>query len=553
MAEESFQKLEQDQFNNVNTVSVKLHRYIDFITETDLIEPLQRFVNTKISDLSNANDFAQEIVRFINYNLSFKNDNQAVSKNPLTSILDSAGERLQARIKSLESIRDEIQQHFQKQANPLFEKLNPILVSRAVGELKHTIRTKESLKYLDKLKTYPQNVKILFKNILVRLVYQRSESLLFAKKFGRLDESYQTATGNILDTIKNIAPNLTVEQALPFYYRQLFMNERTLNKEFLIERPYEMDQAAQAIYLYQQGHHGALLIIGEYFSGKSTLSNTIALKHFDKSKIYHLYPPDGGSAEVDVFKKQLSETLQVPGNNEEIFSSVPGKSVLILHDLEMWWQRSIDGFSVIDEVTELINKYSSKCLFIINCSKDSYHFINRIKAIEELFVRALECKPFDAEDIQKAILLRHRVSGLKFQLETTLEEQLSNLKMARLFNSYFDISRGNIGHALHCWISNIRKVAQDTLEMRYPVKINADILADLKTDWIVWLQQFILHKQLTIQRLKQISGQQEADILAIIHTLKRSAIIIEDHNNVLSINPYIQPVIVSRFREMGLL
>lgn len=553
MAEESFQNLEKEQFNNVNTVSVNLHRYIDFITETDLIEPLQRFLNEKISDLARANDFAQEIVRFINYNLSLENDNPAVLKDTLTSIIVSAGERLHGRIKSLDDTRIDIQKYFHKQTNALFEKMNPILVTRAVGELKHTIRTKESLKYLDKIKSYPQKVKSVFKNILVRLVYQRSEGLLFAKKFGRLDESYQTGTGNILETIQNIAPSRTVERSLPFYYRQLFLNKRTLNKEFLIERPSEMDQAARAINLYQQGHHGALLIIGEPFSGKSTLSNTIAQKHFEKSKIYHLYPPDGGSAEIVVLKKQLSETLQTTGNIDEIFDNLTGKSVIILHDLEMWWQRSIEGFKVIDKLTELINKYSSKCFFIINCSRDSYHFINRIKPIEELFIRALECKSFDAEDIQEAILLRHQASGMKFQLETTPEERLSNLKMARLFNSYFDISKGNIGRALYYWLSNIQKVTQDTLEMRYPVKINMDVLNNLNKDWIVWLQQFILHKQLTIQRLMQISMQQEADILAILHTLKRSAIIVEDHNNILSINPYIQPVIVSRFREMGLL
>ena len=326
-----------------------------------------------------------------------------------------------------------------------------------------------------------------------------------------------------------------------------------LSKEFLIERSFEIEQGSQALNLYRQGFHGALLILGERYAGKSTLSITIAQKHFDRAKIFQVYPPEGGSTEPEEFKKQISRTTQTQGNYDDIFNALPQNSVLIFHDLEMWWQRCVDGFKIIDQFTEIINTYGSKCFIIVNCASASYQLINKIKPISESFIRALECQPFDAEDIQQAILLRHRSSGLKFRIGNIEEERISNLRLARLFNSYFDISTGNIGYALHYWVSNIQNVNQNVIEMRPPVKIGDETLRNLQIEWIVWLQQFLLHKKLTPERLSQISGQSDSVIAGIIHTLKRSGIILEDTKDIYSINPFLQPLLVKRFREMDVL
>ena len=56
------------------------------------------------------------------------------------------------------------------------------------------------------------------------------------------------------------------------------------------------------------------------------------------------------------------------------------------------------------------------------------------------FISAIHCQPFDAEEIQEAILLRHRSSGFKFELDKQGEDEISNLRLANLFNSHFDIS-----------------------------------------------------------------------------------------------------------------
>jgi len=552
MAEESFQKLEQDQFNEVASISVNLRRYTEHLVESEIFEPLQQQINEMSTELQKTNDICQEVVRFVNYNLSVGEETTETVPESLTSVIKSGSERLQTRLTFIHEAQNKLRNDFEKRSRLMFEKMNPVLVSRAVGELKRTIRTKESKKYLGRAKYLVEKSKMLLRNILVQLIYQRSEGVLFAKKFGSR-KVYQTNTGHILNTVKHFIPDPSVQSNLPFYYRQLFFGARQLSKEFLIERVFEGEQGSQALHLYRQGFHGALLILGERFAGKSTLSMTIAAKHFDRAKTFHLYPPEGGSIDLQEFKKQLSGAIQAYGNIDDTFNALPQNSVIIIHDMEMWWQRSVNGFKIIDQLTELINKFSSKCFFIINCSPESYRFINRIRPISELFIRALECQPFDAEDIQRAILLRHRSSGLKFRLGNIDEERISNLKMARLFNSYFDISAGNIGFALYYWVSNIQKINQNTLEIRPPVRITEDALQNLQMDWIVWLQQFLLHKKLTPQRLEQISGQTDTVIAEIIHSMKRSGIIVEEHPDILSINPFMQPILVKHLKEMDML
>ena len=93
----------------------------------------------------------------------------------------------------------------------------------------------------------------------------------------------------------------------------------------------------------------------------------------------------------------------------------------------------------------------------------------------------------------------------------------------------------------------------EILEMSRPVKIENDAFARLNTDWLVWIQQLILHKQLTPQRLEQISQKPETTVIEVMQALRRTGIVIEDPAGVYSINPYIHSFLVKRLREISML
>ncbi len=70
MTEESFQNLENIQFGEVETIEINLRRYLNFITETEIIDPIQKMLKNLSDQLEKTKDITGDIIRFTNHNLS---------------------------------------------------------------------------------------------------------------------------------------------------------------------------------------------------------------------------------------------------------------------------------------------------------------------------------------------------------------------------------------------------------------------------------------------------------------------------------------------------
>ncbi|MFH2046355.1 MAG: amino acid permease [Pseudomonadota bacterium] len=558
MTEESCEKIEQEQFCDILMLNINLLRYAGFLIETELIDPLRQHISELSTSLKKTNDIAQDVVRFTNHNLSLLSDANNADSNEkevpdLSVIVKSGLDRISAENNNIEKLQQNLQAEFKRLLGATFEKMSPYLISKTAGELKQTIRTREGRKIFTQAVKISEWLKTQSKNLVVRLIYQKSEGILFAKKISRVSATYQTETGHLLEMVKLLTPDNEINRILPFYYKQLFLGNQIIGKEFIIDRKYEMDCAKKAIDSYRQGYNGALLVIGDRHSGKSTLCRSITNKYFDRKNIFHVFPPDGGSIDPNEFKNRLTDILKQNGDYKKVFNNLEQNSTIIFHDMELWWQRSNKGFAVIEEIIDLIYKYSDRCFFIVNAGTRSFKFINRLKPIENAFISAIECQPFDSEELQEAILLRHRSTGLKFQLGKLNEDLISNFRLAGLFNKYFGISNGNIGQAIHYWISNIVKVNPLTIDIRIPIAANNQALKKMKMDWLITLQQFMLHKHLSDIRLKQLLGGDEEKTDLVVQSLKRSGIIKEIRPGIMQISPYIQPLITNCLEEMDLL
>ncbi|MBN1292060.1 MAG: amino acid permease [Candidatus Latescibacteria bacterium] len=552
MAEESFQNIEQEQFGDVTTLNINLRHYADFLVETEMIDTLQRHFAELDALLLKTEDVAQDVVRFTNYNVSLTSDAEEAVYESLQTTLSSGLERIRAEKQSISDAQRNLRQEFERHLKLTFEKMNPYLISRSFGELNQTIRTHESRKIIARIVSFTELLKTRGKSILVWMVYRRSEGVLLAKKFGETSDTYQTATGYMLEKTRLLSPDTEIYSALPIYYLQLFLGKQMINREFLVERKYETDSASRIVDLYNQGYSGGMLVLGERYSGKSTLSRSIAATFFERQNIYQVFPPESGSIDPAEFRKRLAEAVQLNGDYDTLFNALPKKSVIIFHDLELWWERSPDGFAVIDELTDLIGRYGDSCFFIVNAGTYGFNFINRLKSVENTFIGAIKCQQFDSEELQKAILLRHRSSGLTFELDNHAEGNVSKLHLARLFNKYFDITDGNIGQAMHYWISNIKRVQSHMLYITTPIDIDDITIDKLNSDWLVLLQQFMLHKRLTAERFGRIVSSNGTAHMTLLESLRRSGLIREIESGVLHINPYLQPLVTKRLSELDL-
>ena len=269
-----------------------------------------------------------------------------------------------------------------------------------------------------------------------------------------------TQIDELLNILDGVSPNPQVLESLPFYYKQLFLGKQKVDKAFWRGRKKALADAERTVKRFKNGLSGGLLITGEQNSGKTYLSQNIANKFFDNKKVYHINPPESGSIDVSVFKEAL---IKEWGGN-----TIPQDSVIIVNDLELWWERSENGFDIVNTITDMISDDNKTWFFIINVNIHSFRFMNKMKSIDGYFLNIIECEPFNAEELKDIILFRHRSTALKFELNGSNEDDLSVWTQARLFSRHFDYSRGNVGVALQAWISNVEGFEDGKLTIKKP-------------------------------------------------------------------------------------
>jgi hypothetical protein len=555
--EESFQHIDTIQYEGTEAVSINLGRLVNYTLESELIDPLHKhFLNIQPQLVASRN-VAFEVVRLLQFNQESSENSigegDIGSQETLTDIVGNIRTRVAKERSKVERILEQVTVLVTERVHSTFGKLNPYLISRSEWIVDQNRKGKESRRLFAAGKgTYQRFTNNIYDSF-VTLLYRRSEGVLLARKLSGVTVVKDTSVDTMLSLVDNVSPNPEVLTALPYYYRRLFTGKQRMVSEFRVGQQEEMKQAATVIRRYRQGFRGGMLVLGEPDSGKTALCRNITSTHFDESNVINLFAPEDGCIDVGRFSALLAGALHSEGDYEQMFLTVPSGSAIVFHDLELWWERGRNGFAVIDEIIRLIDHFSDKCLFIVNCSTHSFRFINRVKSIDKAFVGIVHCEPFDAKELQDAILLRHRTTGLKFEFGRQEEDQISSYALAKLFTKYFDYSAGNIGIALQAWICSIEKYQEEILTIRSPRRPATAILNQLQGEWNVWLQQFVLHKLLTVERLARIFREDESHISAKVNEMKRSGLLVESNTGILRINPYLRPFIIQKFVETKML
>ena len=127
------------------------------------------------------------------------------------------------------------------------------------------------------------------------------------------------------------------------------------------------------------------------------------------------------------------EGTQQNGSPEEILNTLPDGAVIVMEDLELWWERTNDGYAVLQEIMDLIRTFGKKIFFIINSNSYSINQINKVFQLEDNLLRTIECEPFDAKKLQQLVQYRHKTSGLSYYYKNISEDNVSQIAIASLF------------------------------------------------------------------------------------------------------------------------
>ena len=530
------------------TVRVPVQRLTNYWMETTLYLTLQNKVSEVDQQLQRSSSVVRDMVRLTN--LQAEGRATPEGKQAVQDALKIVNEEKQKVMVLRQDLEETIRVHLQNS----FEKLSTEAFVNQAGDLGGLTRAYQSQQVRTKVDQYQGRLRQLVRRLGTQLLYSHSQGILLAKRFAETEEDVQSPTARVLAFVEQVTPLPQVIRSLPFYYHTLFSGKSDISDDFWIDRPHEMGMAEQAIERLRQGYAGGILLLGERNSGKTALSWRIAQRFTRKvDRIFQVYPTRAGSARVSDFTRALRYSTGHEGTNDQIIRALPADSAIIINDLELWWERSPEGMMTVEEIMRLINEHSKRCLFIVNTNPIAYHLINLLEPIAGYFLNVISYRPFTTEEIERLVLLRHWSGGLTFVLNGRDEEALSEWKKAKFFNNFFDYSEGNPGVALGAWLSSIEKVSGKQVYLRMPKLPDYEALRTLPDDWVMMIIQFLLHKRLSLPRLRRVLYADMAAVRDLLQDLLRAGLLVEKGTGVYQLSMYTEIHLIDLFKEQGIL
>jgi len=557
ISRETMDNYRKDQYNTVETFQVSARRLLDHLIQNELIEPLQELLSDLPANVTELNNELQNINRFLAFSsLQTDHDDQPMAVNEFKDLVKEQTKLVSGINQRSNEIKEKFEHEFTFRINNIEDKLSQYAFLENAQHFKQYVKgkdarsrravvTKSFIKFRDQLNRQ-----------INQLWYRQSKGILLAEKLKSTEYIKETRINELLNVREEVTSDPDILGRLPFYYKQLFLSKHHHYNDFWVGRQEELEQAEKTIHRYRTGFRGALMVTADHNAGKSFFCQYLANKYFEGNSIFHLSPPVGGSIDPKIFKHQFEEITGVSGIWDTIFGKIPAGSVMIIEDLELWWEKSVQGSVVIKELIQLIVDYSYKCMFIINANIHSYRIINKINNIQAFLLNNIELQPLVSRQLEQIIMLRHDSSNLRIKLRDRAMNKFRSWEYARLFSKYFNYSGGNPGVAMQAWISNITAIDNHTITIRYPRIPDLSDLEMMDDDLFILIIQIILHKKITIEKLYRIylleesnsetesKGNKKIKLVKGIEILKRSGII-DSNDDIFSINTNLYPHIIN--------
>ena len=558
LSDEAIAALESGVATEAEEVTVSVRPLVKYLVETEFLDVVSQEISSIPLQEQRLVGVARDVLRLLSFTMGDLEamggwDSSELRKQALGVAKEGAG-RLEAELSVLRGALDGFVRRVAQQLDDLREETAPYALTSRSDHLAHYIRSRGSQKAVSRLREAGRRAVHLARAGFVALLYRRSSGVLLAR---RLRREGHDSEGTVIDRVTAITHALTPRReqlrALPFYYRQLFSGQATISDAFWVGRQRELERARTALKRHEQGAEGMLLVVGEIGSGKTALCHAIVTKLLPRRPVYRLVPPPGGSTELSALRLVLENELKERGEIDELVRRIPDGAVVMLDDLELWWERSEGGLVVLERLLALVREHGRRCLFVANLNIHAWRVLRSFVRLSEHALAAIECEPLPAEALKSIIALRHGSTGVGFELDGTAESDLAPWRQARLFTRYFDFSGGLVAVALRSWLSHIDKVDGNTLHMRWPRRPRTEELQALRVELRALLVQLVVHKQMTMRRLERITGQAPMQLDEDLGALVRMGLVRRDQHDVLHVDRFVAHLVTDRLRAQGML
>lgn len=546
---EAFQKGRQ---LDMPVSQLSLRELTNFIVKTYFIAPLEESTLKLPGRYKRIWNQVRDALRLVLFNMSEGGQSveASIDRRQFKSVLDRAYDQVKEAGESLAELQAETVENLQSGLLACKEHLNPnnLIAQEAMWE--RSIRGEERL---GGLRSGWMRITRRFRNRWDHFlrIWRRTQADLLRAEFETAAARYRNPHARLRDFVDRVRPAAETMRHLPFYYKQLFTGSQGLGSAQMTNREHELELAQVAARRISAGTGGAILILGEAYSGKTYFSEHIAAGLF-KGRLYRINPPSEGSCKSEALTAAFRRSLQAQGSVSKMIQGLPRGAVFLLNDLEMWWERRPGGTDAILRIGELIEKFGKTHTFILNAGVHAYPLLRQLTDIDKHMIATIVLSPFTRDNLRRTMMIRHYSGGLHFVWKGKKQEALSSREINQLFARHFDVSSGNIGFALQLWLSHIDSVHSNEMEISSPANLKMPTIQD--TGWLVMLTQFVLHKHLNLERLDRIfAGEPRQEIRQQLEGLLRAGLLVEIAPQVYAIDSYVHPFLITSLKQAELL
>lgn len=530
-----------------NGMTVPIKKLVQHFLEQTLLGPLHDLVQGSLEKIKGSVFNINDQLSLTIFNIENINTRGEADVATIQQLATNARQGIKPEVSIISGLKQDLTNKISESTGRLFEPLSIGRISATTVDFTHLSRDFRSKRFMTRFGLWVEKARRFTMEKFLILIYSRSEGIRIAQRISSRSEA-KSVTERSLEVVDRVTPSSSILNALPHHYLNLFSGRSSIGESFWVNQETEEKQIEQAIGHYFKGYHGGILVLGERNAGKTALCRRIADIHFRKNKVFHLFPGEDGSRSTDDFVNNLSAATGISSDLTGILNSLPYHTVIIIHDLELWWERTAEGMDVIRMIIEMIATNSDRFIFIVNMNPFAYNLINLIEPIHERFIGVIRCLPLSSIELKQMIMTRHRSSGMTFSLSDGKLET-SEIKLASMFNYYFNYSEGNPGVAMSAWLNSIIHISDKHLTIKPPVLPNSELLDQLPGDWSVLLIQLILHKRMSIEKLQRVFAADFPALRMTLNSLVRAGLILERAKDLYVLNPYVEPFVVKAFKE----
>ena len=530
----------------------QLHKFSPkLIVQSLFLSSYNLFIKNQIEESKNIfNSFSTKIINLghvTEYSLNAALEQ--LEREEIETCLDTAEDGL-TRVKNRKSeIYETFKSAIEEQTNRL-KKITETLLTNT-NELKNTENI-INLKIRASKEKAVADLKNLFNDlfgkskIIVKKLYSDfMRGVNFSlKKYSRLKTRVGLADkeNEISESISEYFSETTSSlDRIPPVYKNLFSNVQINDELIFVGRKTELDKFNYSFNKWCSGKLSSLIIVGEKGSGTSSLFN-IASKNFDKNIKLCRREFSKTIPSENVFIEEISKLLKITDVNstEEIIEKINNfeeKHVALIENLEDFYIKTINGFTPIYSLIDIMTATHNKIFWVATCAKYSWNYLVRVVNIQDYFIFKIELNELTENELEEIIYKRHNISGYNLSFIPTNEEENAKAykklndkeKAVYLKEKYFEtitkLTQGNIALSLFLWLRSIEKIDDNTIYVSTSINIDFSFLNNLTDTKIFTIASLIIHDGLTYEEHSEIFNISRAKSKLIFDSLVEDGII----------------------------